>query len=162
LETQALQTHALEIGIVPVERIKDTDHTSFKGLPTLLSQCKKRTPGGEAHQAEAGSNFDRGSKRHGSVPGECRDVETKRLDRSETSHGMGRIGLRQSRNLRTALIPAPMACRRPQVDEKAAADGSLSRRVPQYERIVGGSGDGAVEDELDHLPLTWPNRIVFH
>jgi hypothetical protein len=161
LETQALQTHALEIGIVPVEHIKDTDHTSFEGLPTLLSQCKKRTSGGEAYQAKAGSNFDRGGKRHGPVPGECRDVEIIRVDRRETFHGIGRIGLRLTRNLRTAIVPTPMACRRPQVDEKAAADGSLSRCIPQYESIVGRSGDGAVEDELDHLPLTGLNGVVF-
>jgi hypothetical protein len=111
LETQALQTNALEIGIVPVERVKNTDQARFERLPTLLGQCKKRTSGREAHQVKAGSNFNRGGKRHSSVPGEYRKVEIIRTDRGETSHGIGRIGLRQSRDLRTALVPAPMACR---------------------------------------------------
>ena len=55
---------------------------------------------------------------------------------------------------------APLARRRPEIEENASAQGTLRRRVADHIAIHGGRRDRPIEHELDVRPVSWGNGLV--
>ena len=159
-QAQVFAPDALKVRVFRV--VGSNPHNRFRRerAPLLLRESQSRIPCFEDDEAEGRREFICAHGGESVVAREDAELGDERRRGQERGEDCERIADRKRRALRLPFWRAPLARRRPQVEENASAERTLGGYVADDIAIHGGRGDRPIEDELNIRLLARSNGLA--
>nr|WP_221938301.1 hypothetical protein [Mycobacterium sp. KBS0706] len=159
-QAQPLEADAGQVGVVAVEAVQRLQQPLGQPRPVLRGQGQPLFARHDLHQAEPFGQRVHPVGAQRPVAAEGGEVDQLRRHRQQRHQRGLRVVERQCRQLGHPLRAAPLARRRPQVDQPAAADGALGRGVADDIAVTGSCGDRPVQHQLYEGLAARRDRVV--
>lgn len=147
--TQPFVAAALQVRLLGMKRLQPLAQRVHEQAPAIRRRRERRAIVVDQDKVVAFGDPPRLIFAERPIAGEACEVRNERRRTNEGREGLPRVGQRERRTLRGTLGRAPLARRRPKIDELAAADRPLRRHVTQEETIALRRRDRVVEHDLD-------------
>ncbi|HWA49189.1 MAG TPA: hypothetical protein VG742_12995 [Dongiaceae bacterium] len=159
-QAQLLLRHALHVRPVRVELVQRRHRAVGKMPPRGAAQGDGLAAARQRHQIKRRRRCDDRALRGGAVAE--KGLQIDKAARPVQGAGKSRVHVPgiQRQQLGAPDRRPPLALRRAEIEQHAAADGAAGGGVADDETIARRHRDRPIEDELDKIRLAWRDRLV--
>ncbi|HEY3149926.1 MAG TPA: hypothetical protein VGJ75_26420 [Dongiaceae bacterium] len=159
-QPQLLLPHALQVGTFGMEGVERRHGSGSKALPRRARQGDGPMAAREQNQIVALDRLPGRIRRGGPVAEEGVEIDKAARTIERCQEGCRGIRRVERQQLGAALGSPPLALRRAQVDQHAAANGAAGGGVAHDEAVARSSSDRLLEDDLHQLRLVRRDRLI--